>query len=157
MSAATASESPNLGEAAVSREATVRTSESGLQTLSQLRRGDVVEADASLQPADLTALGTTETLSAALKNPLSAASVSFTAGLVWWLTRAGGLLTTMLLGVPAWRHVDLLPVLMGGADEDGDGDDENASDDTDSELEDGTMAELFEQRAARAANPHHAP
>jgi len=39
------------------------------------------------------------------------ASVAFSAGFVWWLTRAGGVMTTMLAGVPAWRHVDLLPVL----------------------------------------------
>lgn len=46
---------------------------------------------------------------------------TLTAGLVWWLTRSGGLLTMVLMGVPAWRHVDLLPVLGGAsrpADED---------------------------------------
>ena len=37
--------------------------------------------------------------------------VGFTAGFVWWLTRSGGLLTSMLMGAPAWRHLDLLPVV----------------------------------------------
>jgi hypothetical protein len=46
-----------------------------------------------------------------LHDPVRVASVTFTAGFIWWLTRSGGLLTTMLMGIPAWRHVDLLPVL----------------------------------------------
>jgi hypothetical protein len=45
------------------------------------------------------------------------ASVSFSAGFIWWLTRGGGLLTSMLMGVPAWRHVDLLPVLARNFDD----------------------------------------
>ena len=40
-----------------------------------------------------------------------AAGVTATAGLLWWLTRGGGLLTMMLMGIPAWRHMDMLPVL----------------------------------------------
>ncbi len=51
------------------------------------------------------------TLSDMVQDPVRIASVTFTAGFIWWLTRSGGLLTTMLMGVPAWRHVDLLPVL----------------------------------------------
>ena len=46
-----------------------------------------------------------------------AAAVSFTAGFVWWLTRSGGMLTMMLMGIPAWRHVDLLPVLAEDLDD----------------------------------------
>ena len=45
------------------------------------------------------------------------AVVSFTAGFVWWLTRSGGMLTMMLMGIPAWRHVDLLPVLARDLDD----------------------------------------
>jgi hypothetical protein len=47
------------------------------------------------------------------------AAVSFSAGFVWWLTRSGGMLTMMLMGIPTWRHVDLLPVL-ARADDDAD-------------------------------------
>ena len=46
-----------------------------------------------------------------------AAAASFTAGFVWWLTRSGGMLTMMLMGIPAWRHVDLLPVLARDVDD----------------------------------------
>ena len=49
--------------------------------------------------------------------PAHVTSVSFSAGFIWWLTRGGGLLTSMLMGVPAWRHVDLLPVLARNFDE----------------------------------------
>jgi len=44
-----------------------------------------------------------------VQDPVRIASVTFTAGLIWWLTGSGSLLTKMLLGVPAWRHVALLP------------------------------------------------
>ena len=57
------------------------------------------------------------------QDPVRIASVTFTAGLVWWLTRSGGLLTTMLLGVPAWRHVDLLPVLASPPEDEEDDED----------------------------------
>jgi hypothetical protein len=46
-----------------------------------------------------------------LADALRLASTSLTVGVVWWLTRAGGLLTMMLMSLPAWRHVDMLPVL----------------------------------------------
>jgi hypothetical protein len=55
--------------------------------------------------------------------PTRVASVTVTAGFVWWLTRGGGLLASMLMGVPAWRHIDLLPVM---APPDEDEDDESA-------------------------------
>jgi hypothetical protein len=52
------------------------------------------------------------------------ASASLTAGFVWWLTRSGGLITSILMGIPAWRHVDLLPVLASREDDDNDDDEE---------------------------------
>jgi hypothetical protein len=59
-----------------------------------------------------------EGLSFDLLTPANAAAVGFTAGFIWWLTRSGGMLTMMLMGIPAWRHVDLLPVLARPADDD---------------------------------------
>jgi hypothetical protein len=56
-----------------------------------------------------------------LQDPVRMASASLTAGFVWWLTRGGGLLTSILMGVPAWRHVDLLPILASGKDDELDG------------------------------------
>jgi len=40
-----------------------------------------------------------------------AATVVFTAGLVWWAGRSAGLLTALMASVPAWRVVDPLPIL----------------------------------------------
>lgn len=78
-----------------------------------------------------------------LTDPVRIASATFTAGFVWWLTRGGGLLTTMLMGVPAWRHVDLLPVLARGLDdEDEEQDAATAAPDTASDDE---VAELFDR------------
>jgi hypothetical protein len=63
-------------------------------------------------------------LDSVLISPESATSATLTVGFVWWLTRSGGLIAGMLVGVPAWRHVDLLPVLAS----DGDDDDEEEGD-----------------------------
>jgi trimeric autotransporter adhesin len=55
-----------------------------------------------------------------LQDPVRVASATLTAGFVWWLTRSGGLLTSILMGIPAWRHVDLLPVLAPRRDDEDD-------------------------------------
>jgi hypothetical protein len=60
---------------------------------------------------------------AAVQDPVRVASATLTAGFVWWLTRSGGLLTSILMGIPAWRHVDLLPVLATRRQDDDDEDD----------------------------------
>jgi len=44
-------------------------------------------------------------------DPVRVASSLLSVGAVWWLTRSGGLITTMLMGIPTWRHLDLLPVV----------------------------------------------
>jgi hypothetical protein len=67
--------------------------------------------------------GAAEELLLEMTQPERVTGVSLTAGFVWWLTRGGGLLATMLMGVPAWRHMDLLPV-MARSDEEDDEDDE---------------------------------
>jgi uncharacterized delta-60 repeat protein len=59
---------------------------------------------------------------AAVQDPVRVASATLTAGFVWWLTRSGGLLTSILMGIPAWRHVDLLPVLATRRDDDDESD-----------------------------------
>ncbi len=40
-----------------------------------------------------------------------AAGVALSAGMIWWALRAGGLLTGLLVSMPAWRHADLLAIL----------------------------------------------
>jgi hypothetical protein len=57
--------------------------------------------------------------------------VSLTVGTVWWALRAGGVLASVLASLPAWRQIDLLPILRDEEDEEsdvdwGDRDDPNA-------------------------------
>jgi hypothetical protein len=82
-----------------------------------LRAGsfDVGDDDAARATGDDPA----RAIAALLQDPVRVASATLTAGFVWWLTRSGGLLTSILMGIPAWRHVDLLPVLAPRADDDG--------------------------------------
>ena len=73
------------------------------------------------------------------------ASVAFTVGFVSWLTQSGGLLATMLATVPAWRHVDLLPVLARRLDDE---DDDHAGDKTTpDEFDDDVVVDLFDGSA----------
>jgi len=44
-------------------------------------------------------------------DPIKIGSTLVSVGIVWWLTRAGGLITTILMGIPTWRHLDLLPIV----------------------------------------------
>ena len=37
--------------------------------------------------------------------------VALSVGVVWWATRAGGLVASLLMAAPAWRSFDPLPVL----------------------------------------------
>jgi hypothetical protein len=39
------------------------------------------------------------------------AGLSLSVGVVSWVLRAGGLLSSLLASLPAWRHVDPLPIL----------------------------------------------
>jgi hypothetical protein len=80
-----------------------------------------------------------------MMEPANVASVSVTAGFVWWLTRGGGMLATVLMGVPAWRHIDLLPVMARDLDDedDEDKDDEDTPEDSD-------LDGMFDRRADKA-------
>ena len=65
-----------------------------------------------------------------------AASAVLTAGTVWWALRAGGLVASLLVVLPAWRHVDLLAVLPDDEEDDpwdrlGDATDDEATRDED--------------------------
>jgi len=44
--------------------------------------------------------------------------LALSVGAVWWASRLGGLVGSMLASAPAWRHMDPLPVLGKGDDED---------------------------------------
>ena len=52
--------------------------------------------------------------------------IALTAGTVWWALRVGGLLTSLMASMPAWRHVDPLPILRDDEDEEVDWGNEDA-------------------------------
>src|SRR4029453_12776962 len=81
-----------------------------------LVRGQAVQIDEP--PTARREEGLTDAVLRVVTDPVKVSSVAFTAGFVWWLTRGGGLLATMLMGIPAWRHIDLAPVLARQLDDD---------------------------------------
>jgi hypothetical protein len=52
--------------------------------------------------------------------------IALTAGTVWWALRVGGLLTSLMASMPAWRHLDPLPILRDDEDEEVDWGNEDA-------------------------------
>jgi hypothetical protein len=101
-----------------------------------------------------------------LTQPEKVMGVSLTAGFVWWLTRGGGVLASALMGVPAWRQVDLLPVVSAASDDDDDDDDgtRDAGTAADGPADNGPAAatddtvrgdveELFDAAARRGGTP----
>jgi len=46
-----------------------------------------------------------------------AAGIALSVGAAWWVGRAAGLLSSLLASTPTWRHVDPLPVLGRGRDD----------------------------------------
>lgn len=104
------------------------------------RELDVEVADESLAPAAVAGAAEDsagkEGVELTAAEAVKAAGATVTAGFIWWLTRGGGLLTMMLMGIPAWRHMDLLPVLKRQLEDDladGDADDEGDADEADDE------------------------
>ncbi len=57
------------------------------------------------------------------------AGASFGAGVVWWALRVGGLFTSLLASLPAWKQLDLLPILRDDEDEEEDDPDAGVDED----------------------------
>jgi hypothetical protein len=102
-------------------------------------------------------------LSPPLIDPVRVTGITLTAGVLWSLTRSGGLLTTILMGVPAWRHVDLLPVLANQPEDDATDADKDAelvrrgTDDAHLDHlnnDDSGAAELFELHSSSTTTSH---
>jgi Domain of unknown function (DUF4347)/Cadherin domain/Right handed beta helix region/Periplasmic copper-binding protein (NosD) len=91
-------------------------------------RGSSIDTDAGDDTLRAAGRGADEAVLAAMSDPVRVASATLTAGFVWWLTRSGGLLTSILMGIPAWRHVDLLPVLAPAQDDEDDDEDSQGAD-----------------------------
>jgi hypothetical protein len=66
--------------------------------------------------------------------------LALTAGSVWWALRAGGLLTGLMVSLPAWRHADLLAVLPDNEDDET----WDAAEDDQAALDDDAVAQVFE-------------
>ncbi len=80
-----------------------------------------------------------ENFSELITDPVRIAGTLMSVGAVWWLTRSGGLIATMMMGIPTWRHLDLLPIVSSYFD--------NESDERDStgpSAEDAFVDALFE-------------
>jgi hypothetical protein len=116
-----------------------------LRSLAQTYRYAPLEAEADGAQAGSEDGHAPQTWMEVVQDPTRVASAAVTAGFVWWLTRSGGLLTTLLMGVPAWRHVDLLPVLARPLDDEDDDDTsagaKNAA--PNSDLQDSAIDALF--------------
>ena len=56
-------------------------------------------------------------LELALKS-MKLASLALSVGVVTWILRAGGLISSLLASLPAWRHMDPLPILARDKEED---------------------------------------
>jgi hypothetical protein len=91
----------------------------GWRLANTLRRGPEIEVgDNSAGHIDGEPNGQDDaSFSLGATSALQVVGATVTAGFIWWLTRSGGMLTMMLMGIPAWRHVDLLPVLMRDRDD----------------------------------------
>jgi hypothetical protein len=78
---------------------------------------------------------------------LETVGLALSVGGVWWALRVGGLLTSLLASMPAWRQVDLLPVL---PDEDGEPGDWEAEEDDEAALEEEAMAHALSAKEGEA-------
>jgi hypothetical protein len=54
-----------------------------------------------------------------LLDSVKVGGMALSVGVVWWASRIGGLVGSLLASAPAWRHIDPLPVV--GRDEDEEG------------------------------------
>jgi hypothetical protein len=131
--------------------------DTALRSNSAAHRSVPIEADTAGTARDAGEHHTPATLGEIVRDPVRVSSVAFSAGFIWWLTRSGGLLMTMLMGIPAWRHIDLLPVLARPIDDEDDDEDTHrtrpgsprskngnprSSDATDSELDPASASDL---------------
>ena len=78
-------------------------------------------------------------------NSTKLSGVALSVGAVWWATRAGGLLASLLATAPAWRSIDPLPIFGATKDDEDDPYSAHAQDD-ESARDDSAVGELLEGR-----------
>jgi trimeric autotransporter adhesin len=136
-------ESDFRGSLTLSRNSDVRSGDSNARLL-QIANRDAVASTSGQTNALLLSLNNTEAnetvqikVSKAdqlavdlLSLPVQSGGVVVSAAVLWWITRAGGILTALLTSLPSWQHFDPLPILTStdGQPED-DWGDENEEDD----------------------------
>lgn len=52
---------------------------------------------------------------------MQGSGVALSVGAVWWTARAAGLMTSVMVTVPAWRTIDPMPVMGGSVPPDAEG------------------------------------
>jgi hypothetical protein len=77
-------------------------------------------------------------------NSIRVSGMLLSVGAVWWATRAGSLVTSMLASVPAWRDLDPLPVL--GEDEEDEQVDWGAPEDDESQKDEEAVSSVIVER-----------
>ncbi len=87
-----------------------------------------------------------------LEDPVRLVGAAFAAGFVWWASHSGGLAAAIAMGLPAWRHVDVLPVL--GKDDEDDEDDGTLADSNDAH--EASPATVFSQDSVAQIMQSHA-
>ncbi|MEZ5658196.1 MAG: cadherin repeat domain-containing protein [Burkholderiaceae bacterium] len=76
-----------------------------------IRRGEVsfvIDSKAVAFESEETAK---QSITALLSDPLQAGGAVISSAAFWWGVRAAGLLTSLLIGTPAWRSIDPLPIV----------------------------------------------
>jgi len=54
---------------------------------------------------------------ASVSTAIKTGGLSLSLGMIWWATRAGSLLTSLIITTPAWRTLDPLPILVSDDDD----------------------------------------
>ncbi|MEZ5728889.1 MAG: cadherin domain-containing protein, partial [Burkholderiaceae bacterium] len=84
-----------------------------------IRRGEIqFHVDGAASASQAMERDSGNRLEQLLNDPITMTGAVLSASLVWWAARAGGILTSLMVGAPSWRSVDLLPVVMSASEDD---------------------------------------
>src|SRR5690606_312569 len=63
-------------------------------------------------------------LSVNIPQAVEVSGLAMSIGTIWWATRAGGLIASMVVSAPVWRGIDPLPVLFNKDEAEAEGKDD---------------------------------
>ncbi|WP_298619629.1 cadherin domain-containing protein [uncultured Zoogloea sp.] len=93
----------------------------GANTAAQGSAGSAAARQATAEKAGVPQLGDDAyTDVRVVLNAVELSGIALSVGAVWWASRAGGLIASLLMAAPAWRSLDPLPVLGPQDEEEGD-------------------------------------